>query len=222
MSPRISAIALLLAAPLVVACDDGGIEPSMLSEPRILAVRATPRHRVEGAPVTLTALTHGAGDRTWSSCPRPWLPAEPLACPEGATTLAVGPTATLLAGTSDPVYVRLDAGGVAFPAVLAVTPGDPAPHPEVTAIALDGDPAATEVRAGARVRVTPTVGGTLRGDVVTSFFTTAGRFDPWRTVGGAASTWEVPATPGPAEIWLVVRDDDGGVGWRNTSVTVIP
>ncbi len=36
------------------------------------------------------------------------------------------------------------------------------------------------------------------------------------------TSWVAPAVPGPVWLWLVVRDDRGGVSWREVAVTVQP
>jgi hypothetical protein len=55
-----------------------------------------------------------------------------------------------------------------------------------------------------------------------SWFTSAGRFAEERTgrsegeadVSFSDNTWQAPAA-GVARIWVVLRDDRGGVGWRS-------
>lgn len=60
-----------------------------------------------------------------------------------------------------------------------------------------------------------------------SWFATAGAFDSDRT-GRAASDptaysengWVAPASPAEVHLWVVLRDDRGGVGWRSYTLTV--
>lgn len=61
-----------------------------------------------------------------------------------------------------------------------------------------------------------------------SWFTTGGTIDKDHTgsleadfaVTGSDNTWTAPATPGPVFIWVVLRDDRGGVDWRSFKVDV--
>ena len=60
-----------------------------------------------------------------------------------------------------------------------------------------------------------------------SWFATRGTFDVPRTgasdepeVFGSSNGFTVPNEPGPLTIWVVVRDDRGGVGYREATVTV--
>jgi hypothetical protein len=66
-----------------------------------------------------------------------------------------------------------------------------------------------------------------REQIRVSWFATAGVFDDDRT--GREPTdpttytdngWTAPATPGRVNVWLVVRDDRGGVGWSSYTFTV--
>lgn len=61
-----------------------------------------------------------------------------------------------------------------------------------------------------------------------SWFSTDGFFDHDRT-GAAAdagdwaeNTWTAPDTPGVSRIWLVLRDERGGVGWEEVLIRVLP
>ncbi len=59
-----------------------------------------------------------------------------------------------------------------------------------------------------------------RESIGVAWFATAGSFDADRTGRGtddvAATSdngWQVPGEPGPVHLWVVLRDDRGGVGW---------
>lgn len=43
--------------------------------------------------------------------------------------------------------------------------------------------------------------------------------DPLRT---AVNEWRAPSTPGPATLWVVLRDDRGGVDWLSADVEILP
>ena len=58
-----------------------------------------------------------------------------------------------------------------------------------------------------------------RRELVTlSWFSTAGSFADVRSEG--TNTWTAPDVPGPVRLWIVVRDDRGGVGWIERTVIV--
>ena len=69
---------------------------------------------------------------------------------------------------------------------------------------------------------------TGREAIRVSWFATGGALDT--DTGGRAeseadqatieNTWTAPATAGEARLWLVVRDDRGGVGWQGYRVRV--
>jgi hypothetical protein len=71
---------------------------------------------------------------------------------------------------------------------------------------------------------------TRREAIRVSWFATAGNLAD-DVVGRGAdeaatstveNTWTAPATPGEARLWLVIRDDRGGIGWQGYQVTVAP
>lgn len=51
-----------------------------------------------------------------------------------------------------------------------------------------------------------------------TWFASDGSFAEARTSG--ASTWTAPRGPGPVRVWVVARDDRGGVGWTERTVFV--
>jgi hypothetical protein len=68
---------------------------------------------------------------------------------------------------------------------------------------------------------------TAREEMLVSWFATGGTFDNDST--GRAATdptpmtddgWTAPTTPGPAHVWVVLRDDRGGVGWMSYVMNV--
>jgi hypothetical protein len=59
-----------------------------------------------------------------------------------------------------------------------------------------------------------------RESIAVAWYATAGTFDQDRTGRDSSDTtttsdngWQPPATPGPVHLWVVLRDDRGGVGW---------
>ena len=70
---------------------------------------------------------------------------------------------------------------------------------------------------------------TRRESMVASWYAGAGSFDEDRsgrgetdTATNAEDTWTAPKTPGPAHLWVVLRDARGGVGWAAYTVVVEP
>lgn len=64
--------------------------------------------------------------------------------------------------------------------------------------------------------------------VLVGWFSNAGRFDGEQTEAKldddtprAQNTWTAPEKTGPVKLWLVARDDRGGVGWRSFSLEVV-
>ncbi|MDP6943571.1 MAG: hypothetical protein QF464_05430, partial [Myxococcota bacterium] len=77
------------------------------------------------------------------------------------------------------------------------------------------------LEVGSELIVTPTLTDPLgQGGQVVSYFTSGGRFDPWRTREGAPSTLSAPEEPGEITLTIIVRDPGGGVGWRQHNLTV--
>ena len=125
---------------------------------------------------------------------------------------------------------------------LRTSAGRPANlNPALDAVAADGAPLAadgsTAVRAGAKVRLSPvpaagaaeeTANGPER--LVFSFYATDGDIDSLRTTSLTADgievdpevDWTAPKTAGPVQLWVVVRDGRGGVGWLARTVQVVP
>jgi hypothetical protein len=60
-----------------------------------------------------------------------------------------------------------------------------------------------------------------------AWYATAGSFDDDRTgrasnetTNSSPNTWHAPAQPGRAHLWVVLRDDRGGVGWSDYTIDV--
>jgi hypothetical protein len=70
---------------------------------------------------------------------------------------------------------------------------------------------------------------TGRESIVASWYTTAGTFDLDRVgrdgtdpTTTADDGWTAPTSPGPVQLWVVLRDARGGVGWSSFTLTVTP
>jgi hypothetical protein len=207
-----------------------GVDPSLLSGPRVLAIRAEPRvlpsADAPDAPVTLEALVHEGTTFEWQLCAAPWQGTDSgasLACATGAVAMGSGNPITFTPPDDlDSFYVLLEAGE-ALPAVLRLTRSSDAalPNPEVTAIRKqDGSALPKTVVAQEALSLEVTATNPADTELVATFFTTGGGFDPWRSVLPSGSTLTAPAEPGPFTITAVIRDTAGGVGWRTETLEV--
>ena len=68
-----------------------------------------------------------------------------------------------------------------------------------------------------------------RESIAVAWFATAGSFDSDRTGRGATDTvttsdngWTAPGAAGPLHLWVVLRDDRGGIGWAEYVLEVHP
>ncbi|HET6582439.1 MAG TPA: hypothetical protein VFG69_03305 [Nannocystaceae bacterium] len=66
-----------------------------------------------------------------------------------------------------------------------------------------------------------------REAIAVAWYATAGELDDARTGRDAddptrtsTNAWTAPLTPGPATLWIVLRDDRGGTSWRTLTVEV--
>ena len=125
---------------------------------------------------------------------------------------------------------------------LRTSDGRPANlNPALAAVTADGVPLAadgsTPVRADSKVRLSPVAaeGAAEQTDtgperLVFSFYATDGEIDSLRSTNVTADgievdpdvDWTAPKTPGPVQLWIVVRDGRGGVGWLARTVQVVP
>lgn len=208
----------------VIGCGDMGAEPSLLDEPRVLALQATPRAIPTSGTVVLDALVHAGAGLTWSACAAPWQPSVPLKCATGAIPLGVGaPITVAFPADLDTVYVQLAVDG-GTPAVLRLTRSDDvSANPAVTALRVEDDSPLPGTLGVSKTLLVEAVAENPDGsELVTTYFTTGGKVDPWHTLALGAATWTAPAEPGPVTLTAVVRDANGGVGWRSESVEVVP
>lgn len=212
------------------ACTEG-FEPSLLEEPKILALRAI---KVEGGgdAYTLEALTKGVDSLAYTVCGTPWLPTENgLECPHQTVPVPAGDTPLSgnlnLDGIPIPeglsvLYIRADAQDPSvLPAILNLNLTDGPRNPPLEGLLLDGSsPADWKINAEKTVEVQPVwAEGEDGTETTTAFFTTAGAFSPWRTRDGAASTLTLEAFDEPLTIYVISRYLGEGTTWVELEVT---
>jgi hypothetical protein len=112
----------------------------------------------------------------------------------------------------------------ALDTVRSISTGPAVDNPSIDALEGEtpGQPLADTVVAGAELAVTPLFSDPLgEGDLLVSYFTTGGVFDPWRTFDGASSTLTAPDDVGELTLTVIIRDSGGGVGWFQTNIMVV-
>lgn len=119
-------------------------------------------------------------------------------------------------------YYRTALGGVAFGAtVLLAQPALAAPCAELNL----KNPVYGAGGSAITATLSKVAAVTRREALVVSWYTTAGELSLRRTgqAGSAAQSstrWTAPSRPGAARLWAVLRDDRGGVGYREVDVQV--
>ncbi len=104
-----------------------------------------------------------------------------------------------------------------------LTPGEVLDNPSVTDLYKDqaGTALPSELQAGAEVVILPALVDPMgEGGTVVSYYTTGGRFDPWRNRQEAPVTLTAPDEPGEITLTAIVRDPGGGVGWLQRTLTI--
>jgi hypothetical protein len=56
--------------------------------------------------------------------------------------------------------------------------------------------------------------------ITVAWYASGGTFASEQTDG--TNAWTAPSSPGPVNVWVVLRDDRGGVGWQESVVEVVP
>ena len=118
-------------------------------------------------------------------------------------------------------------GGVSLDKTSTVSAGQRITLSATWAACADGAPACTGAEHYANYdTATQTVNARTEA-IRVSWFATDGTFDDDRTgveEGVAASfsnnAWTAPSAPGTVHMWIVIRDDRGGVGWKSYSLDV--
>jgi len=225
----------LMALGMLQACDKE-YEPSLLDDPQILALRATAEEGNElGGPYTVHALTHNIDSLTWKACGAPWLPtADGVECPtpvwelpQGDTPLSARmnlddtPIPDDIKSAIEVLYVRADAPSAeVVPAVLRVYFKTAINNPPMNGLTLDGvAPGDWAINADKTVEVAPQWSDGFDGkDTVTTYFTSSGAFDPWRTLDGKDSTLSLDSFDAAVQVYVITRLEDKGTTWSQVEL----
>lgn len=243
--PRTIVIAASMAALCLTstACGDGPVEPSLLEQPRVLAVRVEGGALKPGEDATVEALLFGVNPDSlaWRLCLGPWIPPNPdigyddLTCSFGETPLGgdnpltvpvpneieqLGGVWLALDGDGDtpaatPILTTIFSVGTAGPAVQANHFVASAQNAEGASI---GEP--TTVVAGTDLSINAVLDASHDPRAVVNWYTTGGLFEPFRTFGTDVSVLTAPETAGEITIYAVLRNPDNGVAWYMTTVQV--
>ncbi len=209
-------------------CADGPAEASTLSAPRFLASATTPSSVVLGEPVTVNVLAWEVTDVAWQGCTATWQgTVDGLVCPVGAVDLGAGAAGAvdLASGglqltftPEEPWYLlardvspRPDGGPPSPPMVVKVAAGGPEAQLVVTGIVDVDDAPLTVLETAATLDMHATVTVEVSSGGVTTFYASAGAFEPWRAAGIA----------GEVTVIAVVRETDGAVGWATANLSVV-
>ncbi|MEC8024826.1 MAG: hypothetical protein VX223_12885 [Myxococcota bacterium] len=220
------------------ACGEMGKEPSTLAPPQVLGARANPRTVSYGTTVELEAITHGVETLQWFVCFGPYIPDGDPRCatePEFAELeLGVGASMPLAipdastfesSGVDVPaIYVRMLASGEEGQqtSVATIPFAQEGTHPEIDAFLDENNEApATNVLVESTFALKPQlVVSDGAEDVLITWFVEGGEADPFRTRNAEETTITSSAAPGPMRVIAVIRDDNFGVGWYETTFTV--
>jgi len=198
----------------------------VLDTPRVLAIRTEPAALAPGEPHTLEALAFGVeAPLVWSACPVAWRPTDPPSCPDDqALTLGQGnPLSVTLPSDLTSLWLRAEpVDGAALPAVKRLEADTEAENPRVSAITTaDGRPP-TSATIDEAIELAVGLEGDVDGSgLVVSWFVTAGRLEPARTLASERATL-VPDAPGPLDVIAIVPAPSGGVGWASAPREVGP
>ena len=171
-------------------------------------------------------LGHDVSSYRWQVCFAPWIPLEELTCP--ATAIPVGEGQTCQWVVPDGVegaWIRVDHPDdpQVIPAVRQVIVGDEGVNPDIDGLESEGDGLPLSVSAGSALDVDVIFGADIdTSEFVINYYTTHGKFSPFRTSPGVGSSWEVGEEAGAAHLVVVVRDPFGGVSWIDHDVQVAP
>jgi hypothetical protein len=224
---------LLLALSAGCSMD---FEPSLVEQGTILALRATQEVEPDG-PIEVEALTVGVESLSWSVCGAPWTGSEDgLECMTPSWNLeadSTGTGTTLDVGASpipaeykellESLWVRADGDDEAVvPAVLAVSLTQAPNNPELIGVLLDGvAPEDWTGASGAEIEVTPVwADDTASEGATTSFYTTAGAFDPWRITDSGTTVLTLEGTETTLTLYVIARFLGEGATWTQVEVNL--
>ena len=210
-------------------------EPSLVEDSRILAMRASYAGE-ENTDLIIDTLAYGVENLILTICAAPWLPTEDgiecltptwdLPTDENLSatidTSAVLIPPELLAYTQS-LYIKASSDNpVVVPTILEVSLIAPPDNPNLIGVELDGQSVDEWTGPqGESVEVTPKWENT--GDETgtsISFYTTSGRFSPWRVQDGGPSSWTPDqGSTEPALIYVIARKLGSGTTWKVMETT---
>ena len=218
---------------LLPGCMDD-FEPSLIEEPRILALRAEVITDGDDAEAyRLEALAHDVSDLQWRVCTSPWVPTEsgvectsqayPLPSTDDPSVLEFNladyPIPEEYRAYITSLYFLAESGqGDVPPAVLALDINEGPNNPPLEGVSVNGDTAEAWAADGTEaqsIEIQPTWGDDdATEEVTTAFFTTSGAFEPWRVVGSGPSTLALEELEEPVTIYVISRFLGEGTSWR--------
>jgi len=211
-------------------------EPSLVEPGTILALRATQEDAPDG-PLQIEALTVGVDEVSWSVCGAPWTGSETgLECMTPSWSLetnqeSLSATIDLAESPIPPEYeefieslwIRVDgADEEVVPAVLTVSLTQPPNNPELIGVLLDGvDPIDWAGPSGEEIEVTPVWATDSASEgATTSFYTTAGAFDPWRVTDDGTTMLLLEGTETTVTLYVIARFLGQGATWTTVEVNL--
>jgi hypothetical protein len=214
-------------------CNDG-FEPSLLERPSILALRATQDPAAEsGRLYHLEALTHEVASIEWTVCPAPWIPTvDGVICPVPDFAVSLPPGEEAFTATLDltgiplddgtPLYIRADADDESVvPAIMSIVLGGTPRNPALNGLLMDGVSSDTWVRTDeGSVELSLEWGDADAAEgATTAFFTTGGKFKPWRTTDGGASVLDFQGVEDTITVYAISRYLGEGTSWFKVEVS---
>ena len=134
----------------------------------------------------------------------------------------------LLASDPNRVDGEFDSGTV--PTIKRIATGEPIEHPTLTLWSVSSSGSLSALPSRLPIDQTLTIRPVFTdpagsGELLTTFYATAGEFDNWRTYRGAESTYNpsIDSVPGDTvTLSVVIRDDTGGVNWEQHVMIIDP
>jgi hypothetical protein len=234
---RINITAPLLAALLTLSAGCSmDFEPSLVEEGTILALRATQEVEPDG-PIEVEALTVGVDDLSWTVCGAPWTgtqdglecmtpswPLEPNNAGTGATLdLDTTPIPAEYKDLLESLWVQAAGDDEAVvPAVLTVSLTQAPNNPGLVGVLLDGVAPEDWASSGeVEIEVTPVwADETASEGATTSFYTTAGAFDPWRVSEAGTTLLTLEGTETTLTLYVIARFLGEGATWTQVEVNL--
>ena len=234
---RINITAPLLGALLTLSAGcTMDFEPSLVEEGTILALRATQEVEPDG-PIQIEALTVGVESLSWSVCGAPWTgtqtglecitPSWNLAADEATSSATLdldqSPIPAEYKDLLESLWVRAEGDSDdVVPAVLTVSLTQAPNNPELVGVLLDGvAPGDWTGSNGVEIEVTPVWTGDAASEgATTSFYTTAGAFDPWRITDSGTTVLTLEGTETTLTVYVIARFLGEGATWTQVEVNL--